>query len=881
MRKLRAFAIRFGGLFRREGQERDLAEELMSHLQFHVEDNVRAGMSAEQARRQALIKLGGLEQTKELYRDRSGLPSVETLLQDLRYAGRTLRRAPGFTIVAVLTLALGVGANTAVFSAINAVLLRHLPFRNPGQLVLVRQPGRNGGGYTFSIGDYEDYRDRQKTFAALSLWVAQSVNLTGGDRPDRIIGSFVSANFFPMMEVRPLLGRTFAAGEDQPGGEPVAVLDYGTWQTRFGGNPGILGSKLTLNGEPYTVIGVLPPSFFFPWGHMDVWMTIQHYPNYSLDRATAAQLIMGRVRDGVSLEQATADLERIAAQLTRTYPREHPGIHIELTRMRDLESAPLRASLLILAAAVAMVLLIACANLGSLLLARGAARAHEIAIRRALGAARMRLIRQLLTEFLVITAVAGAISIVVARGSLALLLKLHPLPPELTPSLDSRVLGFAFLLALGAGVVLGTMPALQLSRTRSGELDLSSERSGAGTARASRLRLAMIVVQTALSIVLLAAAALLVRSVRQLTLLNPGFRSDHVLSFEYRLPKNHYGTAEQQWAFHREMLQRIRQVPGVISAAIVQGLPFSGNGSEAQFSLPGMTEANHLPVAQTNVVTPEYFKTMGIALLRGRDFADSDTAQRPTVAVVSSGMAKRYWPHADPLGQRIHFIEADIAAGAAVGSFDATIIGVVTDAKQFALRDAFEPQVYFDYSQKTGLFGTLVARTAVEPMSLAGPVRDAVWSVDSNQPLWKLRSMDTLLEREVAPDKFLMILLSAFGAIALALTAVGTYGLVSYAVSQRTREIGVRMTLGATPRAVLKLVLQQGLLLVLLGSAAGVAGALVARPLLQDVLYGVRASDPVTLLIAAGTMIVVALVASYVPARRATKVDPMVALRYE
>ncbi|HKC71573.1 MAG TPA: ABC transporter permease, partial [Terriglobales bacterium] len=515
-------------------------------------------------------------------------------------------------IVAVITLALGIGANTAVFSVINSVLLRHLPFRAPGQLVLVRQPGRNGGGYTFSIGDYEDYRDRQKTFAALSLWVGQSVNLTGADRPDRIIGSFVSANFFPMMEVHPLLGRTFAPKEDQPGAERVAVLDYGTWQTRFGGNLGILGSQLTLNGEPYTVIGVLPPSFFFPWGHIDVWMTIQHYPNYSLDRATAAQLIMGRVRDGVSLEQATADLERIAAQLTRTYPREHPGIHIELTRMRDLESAPLRSSLLILAAAVATVLLIACANLGSLLLARSAARAPEIAIRRALGAGPMRILRQLLTEFLLIAAVAGTISILVARWSLALLLKLHPLPPELTPSLDSRVLGFAFLVALVVGVALGIVPALPLSRKQGRDLALSSERSSAGTACASRLRAAMIVVQTALAIVLLAAAALLVRSFRQLALLNPGFRSDHLLSFEYRLPKTHYGTAEQQWAFHHEMLQRIRNVPGVVSAAIVQGLPFSGNGSDAQFALPGITDAIHPPVAQTNVVTPGYFKTMGV-----------------------------------------------------------------------------------------------------------------------------------------------------------------------------------------------------------------------------------------------------------------------------
>ena len=813
---------------------------------------------------------------------------ISGMTRDVLFALRMMRKNAGFTLVAVLTLALGIGANGAVFSVIESTLLRPLPFRSADQLVAVQVQTKAtsaAGGYGsmgISAPDFEDLRQGQTTFQAMSMWISQSVNYSGREHPDRVIGAFVSANFFDMMEVAPLLGRSFAPGEDKPGTAPVVMLAYAAWQTQFGGSPDVVGSAMTLNGESYTVIGVLPPWFAFPWGDSDVWMPISHYPNYRWDRNYDGQAVVGRIKDGVSRQQATADLDRIAQRLSREFHQNVP-VQVVLTRLKDLQVRNIRPTLLVLSCAVFMILLIACANLGSVLLARGAARAQEVAIRMALGASRGRIVSQLVAEFVAIALVACVASLLVARQLLGYLLRMRPLPPELTPHIDAGVMAFAFGMALVVGIALGVAPAIHLSRRKSGDVALSTVRGSGADSGGARLRAGMVVAQVGISLMLLAGSALLVQSFRELLSVQPGFRSDHLLTMEYRLPKNHYATREAQWNFHRTMLQRVQQVPGVMSAAIVQGLPFSGNGGSGRFALEGQAvdDPNSLPSAQTNLVTPEYFATMEIPVLRGRGIEESDTADKPIVAVINQTMARKYWPKGDALGQSVRVPAATFIAGAIPAGFDATVVGVVADAKQFDLRDAMEPQMYFAYAQQAGIFGTLVVRTAGNPMSLADPVRKAVWSVDKDQPVWKVRTLEMLLDRDVAPSKYLMGMISMLGVIALALTAVGTYGLISYTVSRRTQEIGVRMALGATPRAVVQLMLQQGLRLVGAGVVLGLVGAVAARGLLRGILYGVSASDPWILAMAVALIAAAAVLASYVPSRRAARLDPLEALRCE
>jgi predicted permease len=863
--------------FGRKRSERDLAEELQFHLEEAFQKNLSCGMSEDEAWRQARLAFGGMETIKEECRELRFGSWFESVLRDFHYGLRLLRKSPGFAFVAIAILALGIGANTAIFSAVNAVLLARWPFAHPEKVVLISEdPNPKPSWSLVSVANFEDYRRQQRTFAQLALWMAQSVNLTGQDRPDRLIGSFVSDNFFDIFGTRPLIGRLFVPGEDQPGAPFVAVLSYEAWQTRFGADPNILERHITLNNESYAVIGVLSRGYRLPF-ESDVFVTAQHQTSYHRDRSTKSLLMLGRVKDDVTLAQAQADLNTIAQRLARDHPNENAGITASVTEFRDLLNQSMRTPLLVLLSAVALVLLIACANLANLLLARGVQRRREMAVRLALGARRWRVVRQLVSETMLIAVLGGVSGILLAIWALPLLVRIAPSSFDgVKVAVDSRVLLFSSLLTVLTGVLFGVAPALQLSGVTFAPGLNSGTRGTVQGDTAARVRAVFVICQVAISVVLLVAAGLLIGSFRSLIRSNTGMSTTHLLTMEYRLPRNKYASPEAQAAFHRDLAVRVAQVPGVVSSAIVQALPFSGNFGQVHFLLAGtVPEKGKEPSAFENLVSPEYFGTVGIPVLRGRNFNDHDDAAAPPVAVISQSFARRNFAGEDPVGRTVQLLDSDSAANGK----RLTIVGVAGDAKQVSLRDSDEAEIYFPYAQQPGIFGTLVVRTAVDPMTLADQVRQTVWSLDKDQPVWKVRTLQFLIDRDLEDDRLLMMLMTGFGVLAVMLTALGTYGVLSNIVSQRRQEIGIRMALGADLGAVRNLVMRQGMKLVVTGVAVGVLAAAAASRMITTVLYGVSVLDIDAYAAGAAVMIAVAFLASYLPARRATRVNPAVALR--
>jgi putative ABC transport system permease protein len=867
-------------MFDRSQSERDLADELQFHLEAEEQKNIAAGMPEEDARRQARVAFGAMESVKEECRELRVGSWLESIVRDLHYGLRLLRKSPGFALVAIAILALGIGANTAIFSAVNAVLLARWPFSHPDKIVFITEDPSPQFKWTLvSPANFEDYRREQKTFAQLSLWITQSVNLTGQDRPDRLVGSFVSANYFDMFGTVPLMGRLFLAGEDEPGAGYVAVLSYQTWQERFGADPSILGRRITLNNESYNVIGVLPRGYRLPTLNSDVYITTQHHTSYKRDRASKSLLMMGRVKDGVSFSQAEADLNTIAQRLAHDYPNENRGIGIRITDFREVLTSVMRTPLLVLLGAVALILLIACANLANLLLARGVQRQREMVVRIALGARRGRIICQLVAETMLLAIVGGTLGVLLAVAAGPMLVRMAPTSFEkVDVAVDWRVLLFSLSLTLLTGVLFGVAPALPLSRTGVAALNSGSK----GVARGSsggRIRSVFVVLQVAVSVVLLVAAALLIGSFQSLLKSATGMSTSNLLTMEYRLPRNKYTTPASQIAFHHDLALRVAQVPGVLSSAIVQALPFSGNWGWVKYVVDGSAapEKGKEPRAIENLITPEYFSTVGISLLRGRPFNDQDTTESPSVAIVSRSLADREFKDQDVVGRTLQLVDVDPK----VNGQRVRIVGMVGDAKQQSLRDTDTAEIYFPYTQSPAIFGTLVVRTAVDPMGLAEPVRKAVWSLDKDQPVWKVRTLEFLIDRDLEQDRLLMTLMSGFGILAVILTALGTYGVLSNLVSQRRREIGIRMALGAGVGAVRNMVMRQGVKLVATGAAIGVIGAFAASRMIASVLYGVSALNIVAYVAGCGGILAVVLLASYLPARRATRVDPAAVLRYE
>ncbi|MCM3905698.1 MAG: ABC transporter permease [Pyrinomonadaceae bacterium] len=801
---------------------------------------------------------------------------MQILRQDLRYGVRMLTKKPLFTVIAVITLALGIGANTAIFSVVNAVLLRALPYHNSNQLVVLAAVGPSGDRDGVSILEAQDFQTQMRSLEDLTAFQTQSVNLTGGERPDRVRGAFVSANFFKVFNLAPVVGRTFAEGEDRQGAAKLAVVNEKMWQERLSGDRNLEAKSLILNGESYSIIGVVPTSFKHPFdADVEVWMPVANFPGNNGQRDARFLFAFGHLKPGIELSQAQAEASTIANQLAQAYPKENAGRGAKVEFFRELMVGGVRPMLRLLFAAVGVILLIACANLANLLLARGLARQREIAVRAALGASRWRLIRQLLTETTLISLAGGAGGLLLAHWGLYALLKL---PQNFVrtedATLDTRVLLFAFALSLLTGWLFGLVPALQLARPELQSFLREGARGSGEGARWNRVRGAFVVAQVALSLLLLVSAGLLIRSFDKLLRVDLGFRPEKLLTLEYRLPRSKYREPQAQWNFHRQVMDRIQEVPGVQSVSLVRGLPFSGNGGTTAIVLPDREPPaqGQEPEVMFNTAMPNYFETIGIPFIKGRLFDAQDQLNTPPVLIINQTMAQRFWPGQDPLGKQVKFLE-DGSTG--------TVVGVVGDAKHYWLDDESRPQVYNSYTQQPGYFATVVVRTTVEPLALSESVRQALWKVDADQPMWKIRTVEFLVNRSVADRKFLMALMGIFASLALVLTMIGLYGVISYLVNQRTQEIGIRMALGAQMGHILRMVLKQGMVLVLIGVALGLGAAWLMTRLMIRLLYQVSATDPLTFGSIALLLIAIALLACYLPARRATRVDPLVALRYE
>jgi putative ABC transport system permease protein len=728
----------------------------------------------------------------------------------------------------------------------------------------------------FSIQEFEEYRAAMQSVEDLVGLQSQSVNVTGIDRPDRVRGAFVSANYFQFFNLSPVLGRTFVAGEDQPGAPKQVVVSEKTWRERLNSDPNLEGKKLILNGEPYSVIGVVSGDFKQPFDpDVEAWMPMTYFPGNTGQRDARFAFAMGHLRRGSSLQQANAEAANIAGRLAQAYPNENTGRGAKVEFFRELLVRDLRPMLWLLFAAVAVILLIACANLANLLLARSLARQKEVAVRAAMGATQWRLIRQLLTETTLMSIIGGTAGVLLAYWGLRALLKLpQNFVNAQDATLDIRVLLFAFAVSVVTGWLFGLVPAIQLARPQLQSFLKEGVRGGGEGARWNRVRSGFVVFQVALSLLLLVSAGLLISSFDKLLHVNLGFNSQQLLSLEYRLPRNKYGKPEAQWNFHRAVTEKVKEVPGVESVSLVRGLPFSGNGGTTTIILPDreLPAKGTEPVVMFNTAMPNYFETMGIPLLRGRTFGSQDQLNSPMALIINQMMANRFWPNQDPLGKQIKFVENNNVG---------TVVGIVGDAKHFLVEEEQRPQLYAPFSQDPGIFATVVMRTSVEPMSLAEQVRQAVWKVDPDQPMWKIRTVESLIDRSVADRKFLMALMGIFAGLALVLTILGLYGVITYLVNQRTQEIGIRMALGAQVSHILTMVLKQGMLLVLIGVALGLAASWLLTRWLASLLFQVSATDPGVFIGISLLLVVVALLACYLPARRATRVDPLKALRYE
>ncbi|HKG47548.1 MAG TPA: ABC transporter permease [Pyrinomonadaceae bacterium] len=885
---------RVSGLRLAPSQENEIVEELAQHLEEVYERSLKGGASEAEAKQTALLELAGHNLLHDIQRSKKPIretPIVENsgrsnllvdFLHDLRFALRMLLKNPGFTIVAVIALALGIGANTAIFSVVNSVLLRPLPYEDPERLVMVWEDASKSGHPrdTPTAANYADWRDQNQVFDGMAAMTDESFNLTGAGDPERLEGMRVSASLFPLLGVEPQLGRVFTAAEDQPGSQRVVLLSYGLWQRRFGGDPSIAGKPLTLNGESYIVVGVMPARFQFPTSDNQIWVPIAFTSEEAADRGVHYLQVVARLKSGVTLEQAQAEMHTIAARLQQQYPETNTDVGAAVTSLHEHLVGDIKPALLILLGAVGLVLLIACANVANLLLARAAVRQKEIAVRIALGARRLRLIRQFLTESILLSTVGGVVGFVIAYTGLVLLRTFIPENISQTReiSIDLKVLGFTFFVSVATGVIFGLAPAIQAVRFNQSETLKEGGRDAATGGSGKRLRSLLVTAEVAISLVLLIGAGLLINSFVRLRNVDPGFRSDNLLTMKIVMPEAKYLDRPRRIAFYNNLLQRVQSLAGVRSAAITTNLPLYHQGNSISVHLQGRPEPppGQELIVVTRIISPGYFDTMTIPLLSGRKFSEQDIVTTPRVAVVSETMARSFWPNEDPTGKRI-------AIGEIKSDRDwINIIGVAKDVRQVELTADPKPQMYLTYLQ-FGFFDSrdLVVKTDVDPASMAATVRKAVWEIDKDQPVSNIQTMEAILADSIARQRFSMVLLAIFAGVALVLAGVGIYGVMSYSVAQRTHEIGIRMALGAQTAAVLKLALAYGMKLVIIGIAIGLVAAFALTRLMSSLLFGVTATDPTTFTLISLLLIGVAALASYIPARRATKVDPMIALRYE
>lgn len=893
MQALRRFVTRFVNLFARRRQESEFDAELDAHLGLMQDELQRRGMTPEEARRVARVKLGGVEQARELHREARTLCWFETLWRDFHFALRMFRKNPGFTVVAILTLALGVGATTAIFSAVDAVILKPLPFATADRLVRVQSVlAATGDGDVASYPDFVDWRSQNDVFEGMAAFETKDFALAGRNVPAELHGAVVSAQLFSLLRATPALGRTFLSTEDEPGaanGTAPVILSDGLWQRQFGSDPSVMGATIQLSGKPFTVVGVMPPGFEFPitGEGIDLWTTIAVEAAGGANAMTAQRGahfldVVAVLKPGVKLTHAQAEMAAIANSLNRQHPENKPR-SASVIPEAELRGGPVRTPLLVLLGAVVFVLLIVCVNVASLLLARATSRHKEFAVRVALGASRGRAIRQLLLESTVLGLVGGALGSAAAMGSLKLIAGF--VPGDVLQldgiGIDFRVLLFAALTSLVTGILFGLAPALRVSRIDLTDV-LSEAGRGAGTQTKAKHRLSGILVscEVTLALVLLLGAALLLRSFLYLTRVNPGFDPHHILTFQIDLA-NSGPKGPPTKAFLSEALSRLSALPGVISASATASLPLTGDNIVGSFEIDGKPEpSGSRPMADFNAVEPDYFKTLGISLIQGRGFTkQDDDLKSPPVVIVNRTFAQRFLGGESPIGKRIRpGINNGYPPGP--GPFR-EIVGVIGDVKQSELGADAAPEIYAPFAQSP--FGTMaiVMCSASDPNQLVEAARSRIASLSSETPIYRVETLDEYSAQSFAVPQFITLLLGAFAVFALLLACLGIYGMISYFAAQRTREIGIRMALGAQRVDVMRMVLRQGVRPALIGIVFGIVISLKLTTVISSLLYGVKPTDPLAFVAVSAILCSVALVACWIPARRAMRVDPMIALRHE
>jgi putative ABC transport system permease protein len=818
-----------------------------------------------------------------------------TIWQDLRYGWRMLRRSPGFTVVAILTLAIGIGANAAMFSIINTVLLRQLPFPDAQRIVFVwgTDPNRNVTRGVASPAEFLDWREQGRSFEELSAWRTWFYNLTGTNEPEQVFGVHASSNFFRLLGITPVLGRDFIAEEDQPGHDQVAMITYGLWQRRFGGDPGIVGRSILLDEKPFTVVGVLPRGFtlFGTSRQFDVWMPMA-LDRAQLHREDHSVIVFGRLRKGVTLNQAQAEMETIIARLKQQYPGVDQQNGVRIVSFRDDLARNLKPGLLILLGAVALVLLIACVNVANLVLARAATREREITLRATLGAGRRRIMRQLLTESALLALIGGAFGVILAYGGLELLRVALPseggygeIPHSEWLGINGIVLIFTLGVSIITGMLFGLAPAVQISRSELYESLKEGSNGSIGGRRTHFIRSALVVSEIAFSLLLLVCSGLLIRSFYLLMSEDLGFNPSHVLTTQIWLPDTHYASGQPVMNFYQQVIDRTGAIPGVKSASAVNFLPLSGWGDFCNFDIAGrpIAPADKPDTAQYRVADWRYLRTMGINVKSGRDFTAADGPNAEGVVLLNEALAHRYWPDENPIGKQIHlkFPPSKTPWQPVARDSWLTVIGVVSDVREWEWGEEKVGQLYLPYAQNPSRIMRLVVRSTGDPSALTPAVREAVESVDPSQPVTEIRTMDQFLSQAVSQRRLNMLLLAVFAAVATVLAAIGIYGVMAYGVTQRSHEIGIRMALGAEPSDVLKMVVGDGMKLAVIGMLIGIVGAALLTRYLASELYGIKTTDPFTYVGVALGLAAVAAAACYFPARRATKVDPITALRHE
>jgi putative ABC transport system permease protein len=804
---------------------------------------------------------------------------MQTLLQDLRYSVRTFLRKPGFTAVAVVTLALGIGANTAIFSVINAVLLRSLAFEEPERLVKVwantdRYPKDK---VQTSPPNFRDWSEQNHSFSNIAAYLEFAFNITGSGEPERVPGAAASAALFPTLGISPALGRAFTTDEDKPGNDNVVVLSHALWQRRFAGDPGVLGQTIAIDGNSVTIIGVMPEGFRYPSKETEVWIPLALDPQ-STARMSFFLDVIARLKPGVSLDEAQADMSTVSARLEQQYPKTNTGWGVNLVPLHEEMVGEIRPILLILMGVVGFVLLIACANVVNLLLVRAVSRQREIAIRSALGASRRRIVRQLLTESVTLSLAGGALGLFIAAWGVDLLLalSLETIPRAEEVGLDISVLAFTFGVSVLTGIVFGVAPALQGSRL---DLTTSLKESGRGaTGSRHRLRSALIVAEIAIALVLLTGGGLLLKSFIRLQQVNPGFDARDVILAEVALPTGKYKDEAQWRSFYEQALDRIAALPAIESAGATSSIPLRGHDNRQLFYIEGRPSGGPQDYtgASYRVITPGYFRALSIPVLQGRDFTSQDRDHTQGVVIINAAYQRRFFPGEDPLGKRLK-----MGRGPDSGSPYLTVIGVVADIKHTGLNKEAAPEMYLSYLQSPEFLMTLAVKSFEQKEAVLAAIRGELAAIDPDQPLSKVALFEQLLSDSVASQRFNTLLLGLFAALALALATVGIYGVMSYSAAQRTQEIGIRIALGAQSKDILKLIVGQGLALMVAGVVVGLAASFALTRLLESFLFGISATDAVTFAAVSLLLSAVTLLACYIPARRATKVDPMVALRYE